>query len=303
MAKNKLRIAVGLTTIILVVEVAGGWIANSLALLSDAGHVLTDLVALALAWFAMAQAERPANARRTFGYHRIGILTALVNAATLLVLVVVIGYEAVSRLQTPEPVTPGPLFLAAAVGIGLNLYIAFGLRGESSHNLNVRAAMLHVVGDVAASVGVIIAAVVILFTGWTWVDPLISLGIALLIARGAWDVLRETVDILMEATPRELDLPRLVDDMRGVTGVQDVHDLHVWSIAGGMPVLSAHVVVNGDPLLSACDTLMANLNHVLAEHYSITHSTLQLEYADCGPGGLYCNITPPVGAHVHEHVD
>ena len=302
LTKHKLQVAFGLTAIILIVELAGGLIANSLALLSDAGHVLTDIVALGLALFATAQAERPADAQRTFGYHRTGILAALVNAVTLIGIVIFIGYEAVARLGHPEPVDPGPLFLAAAVGIGLNLYIGFGLRGESADNLNVRAAMLHVFGDVAASVGVIVAATVIVFTGWTAADPIISLLIALLISKSAWDILRETVDILMEATPRGLDLTRLVHDMGAVPGVRDVHDLHVWSIAGGMPVLSAHVLVADDRALSACDPLLRALNDLLDHQYGITHSTLQIEATCATPDDLYCNMTAgAVPQHVHDH--
>ncbi len=301
LTKSKLQVAFGLTAIILIVELAGGLIANSLALLSDAGHVLTDIVALGLALFATTQAERPSDAQRTFGYHRTGILAALINAVTLIAIVVGIGYEAVARLGHPQAVEPGPLFLAAAVGIGLNLYIGFGLRGASSHNLNVRAAMLHVFGDVAASVGVIVAAVVIVFTGWYAADTLISLGIALLVAKGAWDILRETVDILMEAAPRGVDLTRLVRDMVGVPGVQDVHDLHVWSIAGGMPVLSAHVLVADDRALSACDPLLRDLNHLLDHDYGIAHTTIQIESICCPADDLYCNMAAGAVPHVHDH--
>ncbi len=301
LTKRKLQVAFGLTAIILIVELAGGLIANSLALLSDAGHVLTDIVALGLAWFATAQAERPADAQRTFGYHRTGILAALLNAVTLIAIVGGIGYEAVARFSRPQAVEPGPLFLAAAVGIALNLYIGFGLRGESSHNLNVRAAMLHVFGDVAASVGVIIAAAVIVLSGWYAADTIISLGIAALVAKGAWDILRETVDILMEATPRGVDLTRLVGDMVGVPGVQDVHDLHVWSIAGGLPVLSAHVLVADDRALSACDPLLRALNHLLDHEYGIAHTTIQIEAVCCTADDLYCNMATGILPHVHDH--
>ncbi len=169
-------------------------VSNSLALLSDAGHVLTDVVALGLAWFATAQAERPPNASRTFGYHRIGILAALTNAVTLILIVGAIAYEAVGRFQHPAPVDPLVMFGSALVGVVVNLYIGFGLRAASDDNLNVRAAMLHVFGHVGASVGVIVAGLVILLTGWYLADPLISVAIAVLIAKGAWDILRETVD-------------------------------------------------------------------------------------------------------------
>lgn len=318
MTGRRLQVAFVLTTIILLVEVVGGVLSNSLALLSDAGHVLTDLVALGLAWFATVQAERPADAQRTYGYHRTGILTALANAITLILIVGVIAYEAVARLQHPPEVSPLLMFVSATVGIVVNLYIGFGFRAESTDNLNVRAAMLHVFGDVAASVGVIIGGLVILLTGWQLADPLISLLIAVLIAKSAWDILRETVDILMEATPKNLNITRTAQDMEAVPGVNDVHDLHVWSIAGGMPCLSAHVQVGIDRPLSACDDLLDTLNGLLGDRYKIQHTTIQFEWAGCETDDLYCVITPnsdtaqahapgadthlhPPGAPAHDH--
>jgi cobalt-zinc-cadmium efflux system protein len=274
MTQSRLRTAFLLTILILLVEVVGGLLSHSLALLSDAGHMLTDVVALGLAWFAAAQAERPADARKTFGYHRTGILAAQVNAVTLIVIVVVIGYEAVRRLQHPETVTPWVMFAAAVVGIAINLVIGLGLRKEGGENLNVRAAMLHIFGDVGASAAVIVGGVVILLTGWYPADPLISLFIAVLIAKGAWGILRQTTDVLMEATPRSLNVAQLVRDVVKLPGVSDVHDLHIWSIAGGMHALSAHVQVSERPL-SACDALLETLNQVLKERYHIAHTTIQ----------------------------
>jgi len=303
MTGRKLRTAFALTAGILVIEVAGGLLSNSLALLSDAGHVLTDIVALGLAWYATAQAERPADARRTYGYHRTGILAALANAVTLILIVIGIAYEAWGRLAHPEPVAPLLMFAAALVGIAVNLYIGFGLRAEGGNNLNVRAAMLHVFGDVGASAGVILGGLVILVTGWQAADPLISLGIAVLIAKGAWDILRETTDILMEATPKQVNAAELVRDLLRVPGVHDVHDLHIWSLAGGMPVLSAHVQVADDRALSACDALLGALTTVLHEQYRIAHSTLQLEWANCETPALYCRLPIHEPANdTHHHV-
>jgi len=180
---GKLRTAFFLSFAILAVELAGGLVSHSLALLSDAGHVLTDLFALGLAWFATVQAQRPADASKTYGYHRTGILTALVNALTLILIAGVIAYEAIRRLQAPPTVTPTFMFVSAAIGAAINLYIGLGLRSSSDGNVNVRAAMLHVFGDVAASVGVIIAGIVILLTHWYPADAVISLAIAALIAK------------------------------------------------------------------------------------------------------------------------
>lgn len=299
LAGNKLRTAFALTALILVVELVGGLFSHSLALLSDAGHVLTDIVALGLAWFATVQATRPANAQKTFGYHRTGILAALANAITLILIVGAIAYEAIQRFQHPETVTPWLMFVSAAVGIGVNLYIGLGLQKEGSENLNVRAAMLHVFGDVGASVAVIVSGVIILLTGWYPADPLLSLVIAVLIARGAWKVLHETVDILMEATPKDLNVAQLVRDVVRVPGVLDVHDLHIWSIAGGMSALSAHVQVQDQPL-SACDAMLSQLRTLLQERYHIAHTTIQFECAGCGPDDLYCALPHSLeGTHDH----
>jgi len=305
MAKQTLRLAFFLTLFILAAEVTGGLLANSLALLSDAGHVLTDIFALGLAWFATAQAERPPNARNTFGYHRVGILAALVNALTLILITIWILWEAVQRFQHPEPVQPLAMFLAASVGIALNLYIGFGLQKEKE-NLNVRAAALHVFGDVGASVAVIVAGIIILLTRWNPIDPLLSVGIAVLIAFGAWRVLRETMDILLEAVPRDVNLSALVRDMMHVSGVQDVHDLHVWCITSGMYALSCHTQIADLPP-SQSASILASLESMLREKYSIGHTAIQFEsYAHegncCAEDGLYCRMSIKKAAeHDHEH--
>jgi cobalt-zinc-cadmium efflux system protein len=301
MTRGKLRTAFALTLVILLVEVVGGFFSHSLALLSDAGHVLTDVVALGLAWFAAGQAERPADGRKTFGYHRTGILTAQVNAVLLILIVAAIAYEAIQRLQHPEPVTPWLMFGAAAAGLAINLFIGLGLRAEGGENLNVRAAMLHVFGDVAASAAVIVGGAVILLTGWYPADPLISLLIAVLIAWGAWRILRASVDILMEATPPGLDIAQLVRDIMQVPGVSDVHDLHIWSIAGGMHALSAHVHLTDRPL-SSCDPLLDRINSLLEERYHIAHTTIQFECVGCSPNDLYCAWSAGgESGHGHAH--
>lgn len=298
---TKLRNAFLLTALILVVELVGGLLSNSLALLSDAGHVLTDIIALGLAWFATVQATKPANARKTFGYHRTGILAALANAITLILIVGAIAYEAVQRFQHPETVTPWLMFVSAAVGIVVNLYIGFGLQKEGDENLNVRAAVLHVFGDVGASVAVVVSGVIILLTGWYPADPLLSLFIAALIARGAWKVLRETLDILMEATPKDLNVAQMVRDVVRIPGILDVHDLHVWTITGGMNALSAHIQVQDQPL-SACDSVLTQINHILQDRYKIAHTTIQFECASCEPNDLYCELGPgEPGEHEEDH--
>src|SRR6266849_9015683 len=303
MAKQTLRFAFFLTIIILLAELVGGLIGNSLALLSDAGHVVTDIFALGLAWFATVQAERPANAHKTFGYHRVGILAALVNAVTLILIAFAITWEAVQRFQHPQPVQPLVMFISAGIGIAINLFIGFGLQREG-HSLNVRAAILHVFGDVAASVGVIVAGIVILLTGWTLADPLLSIGIAVLIAIGAWRILRETTDILLEAVPKGLSMPVLVKDMKSVEGVEDVHDLHVWSITSNMYALSCHALIADLPP-SDSSAILQSLNTILNEKYHIGHATIQFECDPhqetyCAVNGLYCHLETADNCN-HDH--
>jgi cobalt-zinc-cadmium efflux system protein len=303
MAKQTLRLAFFLTLIILAAEVTGGLLANSLALLSDAGHVLTDIFALGLAWFATAQAERPANARNTFGYHRVGILAALINALTLILITGWIIWEAVQRFQHPEPVQPLAMFLAASVGIIINLYIGFGLQKEKE-NLNVRAAALHVFGDVGASVAVIVAGVVIWLTHWNPIDAILSVAIAALIAFGAWRILGETTEILLEAVPKDINLSSLVRDMMRVPGVEDVHDLHVWCITSGMYALSCHTRIEDVPP-SQSAPILATLEDMLHDKYRIGHTAIQFESdvhegSCCPEDGLYCRMKS-CGEHEHEH--
>lgn len=300
MTGRKLRTALALTVLILAVELAGGLLSHSLALLSDAGHIFTDIVALGLAWFATAQAGRPADAGKTYGYHRTGILAALANAFTLLLIVAAIAYEAVRRFQHPESVTPRLLFVAAGIGIAVNLYIASSLRSEHGENMNVRAALLHVLGDIAAGVGVVVAGLVIALTRWYPIDPILSLAIAALIARGAWTILRDTVDILMESAPKGLDMTEMVGEMIRVPGVRDVHDLHVWSIAGGMSALSAHVQVEDRPL-SQCDATLAVMTRMLERRFGIGHATIQLECTGCESTHIFCGMNGDCRGELPKH--
>ncbi|GHO84126.1 cation diffusion facilitator family transporter [Dictyobacter formicarum] len=293
MATKSLRTAFLLTIIILLAGLLGGILSHSLALLSDAGHTLTDLFALGLAWFAARQAERPSDERKTYGYHRVGILVALLNAISLIVIAVFIGWEAFQRFQHPEPVQPLIMFVAAAIGIVTNLYIGFGLSKEG-HNLNMRAAALHVFGDVGAAAAVIVAGLIILLTGWTFVDPLLSVGIALFIAYGAWGIVRETTDILLESAPKDIPVKQLVADIQSVDGVNDVHDLHVWCITSGMLALSCHVsICNLQPEENA--RVLTDIQSMLQSSYNITHATIQCECKDhasacCENESLYCQL-------------
>ena len=233
-----------------------------------------------------------------------GILAALINAITLILVTLWIFYEAVQRFAHPEPIQPLFLFASAAIGIAINLYIGFGLNKEKE-NLNAKAAALHVFGDVGASVGVIVAGLVILLTGWTPMDPILSVGIAVLIAIGAWRIVRETTDILLEATPKDINLSALVNAMKQIPEVGNVHDLHVWSITSGIYALSAHVQTANVPL-SECAPILIQLETLLRDKYRIGHSTLQFEcYEQRGKcseiDGLYCQMGDE-GDHADEHL-
>jgi cobalt-zinc-cadmium efflux system protein len=290
----RLRLALGLTVGVLVVELFGGLASHSLALLSDAGHVLTDVFALGLAWFAVEQAKRPADARRSYGYHRVSILAAFVNAITLIVIVLAIGFEAVRRLMNPEPVQGGLVIATAIVGIAINAFVLLTLRGHAA-NLNLRAAMLHVTGDVAASAAVVIAGAIILLTGWLYIDPLLSLAIAALIAYGAWGIVRETSNLLMEGTPRGVDLAAVRAEITGTKLVTDVHDLHVWALSPDEVALSCHIVID-DTSLGNAEHVVRDLETRLCDQFSIGHTTIQVE--SCHPCG---EITHGAGEHNHPH--
>ena len=289
-----LKVALALTCAVLVVELAGGLASHSLALLSDAGHVLTDVFALGLAWFAVAQSNRPADTRRSYGYHRISILAALVNAVTLIVIVVAIAYEAIQRLAHPQPVQGGIVIATALVGIAINLVVAFGLR-RGAHSLNIGAALIHVVGDLGVSVGVVVAGIVILVTGWLYIDSILSLGIAVLIAFGAWGIVRETVNLLMEGTPAEIDLAAVTKEITGTERVTSMHDLHVWALSSDEVALSCHVVV-GDHPLADVEHIVRDLEGRLCEKFAIGHTTIQVE--SCHPCG---EIHHGAGDHNHPH--
>ncbi|MHB8688431.1 MAG: cation diffusion facilitator family transporter [Candidatus Dormibacteraceae bacterium] len=275
---GRLRQALLLTGIILVVELVGGILSGSLALMSDAGHVTTDVLALGLAWYAVEQTKRPADKARTFGYHRAGILAATANGATLIVLVVVIAYEAVQRFAHPQPVQGGIVIVSALVGVAVNGYIAFNFRGRGG-NLNVRAAVLHAVGDMIASIGVIVAGAIILLTGWTFVDPIVSIFIAALIGWNAFRIVLETVNILLEGTPRGLDVMAVRNAITSVDGVLSAHDVHVWCISSEHTAMSCHIVVGKQPLDEA-ERVMRAVEGTICERFGIGHTTVQLEFLE-----------------------
>ena len=289
-----LKLALALTVVILVIETVAGLVSHSLALLADAGHILTDVVALGLAWFAVVQARRPADARRTYGYHRVGILTAMANGVTLIIIVALIAVETVSRLRHPEPVAGGIVVVSALVAIAVNGFIAFRLR-ESGDNLNIRAALLHVLGDLAASVGVVVAGLTVLLTGFLAADSIVALAIAALIAWGAFRLVQDTVNVLLEGTPAGIEIDEVRATLGGDREVESIHDLHVWSIAPGQVALSAHVVVAERLAASDVEHLVRRLEQDVCTRFNIGHTTIQVEA--CHP----CDGDLPHGAGDHNH--
>ncbi len=282
--KDRKRLAISLifTSVIAVAEGVGGYITNSLALLSDAGHMLTDISAIALSLLALWFASKPANLRKTYGYYRLEILSALANGVLLLGITGVIVWEAVERFRTPEPVKIGTLLVVAGIGLVANL-VALSLL-HKSHSMTVRGAFLHVLGDTLSSVGVIVGALIMWGTGWYVVDPLISVLISVVILIGAYKLVRDAVDVLLEATPAHVDMAECRKLMLQVEGVVAVHDLHVWTISSGIYALSAHLVVP-DPLKCNNDEILSAVKHQLFDRFGIDHTTIQIEsesYAHVG---------------------
>jgi cobalt-zinc-cadmium efflux system protein len=262
------------------VEVAGGLISGSLALLADAAHMLTDAAALALAWVAFRIARRPADPRRSYGYHRGQVLAAFVNGAVLLAIVGWIFFEAVQRLRAPIAVEGGLMLIVAALGLAVNIAAFLVLHGGDRQNLNLRGAAAHVLGDMLGSAAAIVGALVILWTGWTPIDPILSMLVGLLVLRSAWLVVRESAHILLEGTPAEIE-PRslrqaLMDD---IPDLEDVHHIHAWSLTSQMPLITLHAQV-GDT--ADTQAVLKRIKQVLASRFGIDHSTVQIERGHCG---------------------
>lgn len=272
--KARLKGALALTAGFMVVEAVGGLLTGSLALVADAAHMLTDAGGLALALIAIRFAERPATPQKTFGYVRLEILSALLNAVVLLLLTIFILYEAVGRLLDPPPVMAGPMLAVALVGLAVNLGSMKLLAAGSSESLNVKGAYFEVMSDMLGSLGVIVAALIVMFTGWRLADPIIGAAIGLFIVPRTWGLLRQAVHILMEGTPPEIDVALLEAAIREVPGVRAVHDLHVWTLTSGLDALSCHVVI--DDMAGARATLVA-VNEIVATRFKLTHTTIQVE--------------------------
>jgi cobalt-zinc-cadmium efflux system protein len=293
----RLFVALVVTLAFVVVEAAGGFFANSLALLTDALHNLSDAFALGLTWWALRLSFRPANNTRTFGYHRASILVALLNASTLIALSLVIAFQALQRFGAAPGVSEKIMILVGALGFAINMGIALTLSRASRYDLNVRSAFVHMAGDALSTVGVVAAGVGIALLNWTWLDPLASILIAVLIVWSAWGIVRETLDILLESAPPDLDVNAMVRDITNTEGVSGVHDLHVWRLAPDLSMLSAHVLTN-NMTISEGAQVQHDINDLLLNRYGIGHTALQLEYTGCEPDLLYCDLSSAAASQI-----
>jgi len=293
---KRLALSLSLTAIFVFIEVAAGVLSNSLALLTDAAHNFTDVIALGLSWYALKIATKPANAGKTFGYHRVGILVALVNSTTLILIAFGIFYEAYHRFITTPEVNAPILVGVGIIAVIINVVTAWLVHKGSESDLNLRSAFLHLMGDVMSTLGAVIAGVIIYFTQWNWLDPLVSVLIGGFILWNAWSILRQSIHILLESTPENIDMKEMVEKLHTVNGVRSVHDLHVWSINENLRMLSAHVVTDEVSLREGI-LIQNGINELLTHEYNIQHATLQLECEGCQYDGLFCSIVE----HNHTH--
>ncbi len=298
---GKFKIAIALTAVTLLAEVVGGFWTNSLALLSDAAHVFMDLFALTLSLAAVKLARLPASDRHTFGFHRSEVFASFINGLTVFLMALVILYEAWGRFTAPQEVKSLPMLVIAAIGLVMNLLAARALHRHSHDDLNVKSAFLHVIGDAAASVGVIAGGLIMHYSGWYQLDALISVGIGLLILTGAGRVLRDAVHILMEGTPRGLELSDVADAIRSIEGVRDIHHLNIWTVCSHILSLSVHVDIDSGNEERRVEILHA-IEHLLAERFHINHTTIQMECAGCRDTTIIKELShKPRVACRHEH--
>ena len=289
-----LKIALIIVAVVMAIEIFGGILSRSLALLGDAGHMLVDALALALSLIALNLAKKPATTTRTYGFHRSEILAALANGVTLVLVAVYIFYEAYQRFRTPPTVRTTIMLAVAVTGLAANLVTMRLLHRARHSNLNVRAAFFHVLGDTLSSVGVIAGGVIITVTGWKIVDPIIAVMIGIIILWGAVGLVRESVDILLETVPKHISLEKVTEVIKGVKGVVELHDLHIWTITSGIYALSTHILIQ-DQMLSRAGEITTAINRELAQKFNITHTTFQLENEKCEncAEGLVCQIHRP----------
>lgn len=284
---RRLALSIVITLAFVLGEAVAGYFSHSLALISDAGHNFADALALVFSWYGIWIARRPSTSQRTFGYHRVGILAAFVNAVSLVVIALLIFWEASGRLRQPEPVQSGPMIVVALVAILMNTAISLWLKSAAKNDLNVRSAYLHMLGDAISAAGIVVAGLFVVFTRSSVADPIVSILIGLLILWSSWGILKDSVNVLLEAIPKGMKLAEVEAAIEGVHGVLEVHDLHVWTVGSGMVCCSCHIMVNEQSVRSGENVLRA-VTEELAHDFGIAHTTIQVEVAGCDPNDMYC---------------
>ncbi|KKI62728.1 MULTISPECIES: cation diffusion facilitator family transporter [Staphylococcus] len=301
--KKVLLISFIIITSYMIVEAIGGYLTNSLALLADAGHMLSDAISLGIALLAFTLGAKVANHSKTYGYKRFEILAAVLNGLTLIIVALFIFYEAIGRFQNPPEVASTGMLIIATIGLLVNILVAWIMMrgGDVEENLNMRGAYLHVISDMLGSIGAIVAALLIMFFGWGWADPLASVIVAALVLRSGYFVTKAGLHVLMEGTPENVDVDDVVETIQNKKGIEGVHDLHVWSITSGLNALSCHAVVDERMSIAESERLLRQIEHDL-EHQNIHHMTVQLETSDhLHDNSILCKVQAESSGHHHHH--
>ncbi|GKV56893.1 cadmium, cobalt and zinc/H(+)-K(+) antiporter [Sporosarcina sp. NCCP-2222] len=301
--KKVLLISFVIITTYMVVEAVGGFLTNSLALLADAGHMLSDSISLAIALLAFKLGEKVASRSKTFGYKRFEILAAVLNGVTLIVIAIFIFYEAIKRFANPPEVATTGMLIISSIGLAINVLVAWiMMRGaDVEENLNMKGAYLHVISDMLGSIGAIAAALLMMFFGWGWADPLASVIVAILVLRSGYFVSKSALHVLMEGVPQNVDMDGIIQTIRNAKGVQSVHDLHVWSITSGLNALSCHAVVDDQMTIAESEQVIRRIEHDLS-HQNIHHVTIQLETAaHQHDDSILCQVKPEPAEDHHHH--
>lgn len=301
--KKVLLISFIIITSYMIAEAIGGYLTNSLALLADAGHMLSDAISLGIALLAFTLGAKVANHSKTYGYKRFEILAAVLNGLTLIIVALFIFYEAIERFQNPPEVASTGMLIIATIGLLVNILVAWIMMrgGDVEENLNMRGAYLHVISDMLGSIGAIVAALLIMFFGWGWADPLASVIVAALVLRSGYFVTKAGLHVLMEGTPENIDVDDVVETIQNKKGIEGVHDLHVWSITSGLNALSCHAVVDERMSIAESERLLCQIEHDL-EHQNIHHMTVQLETSDhLHDNSILCKVQAESSGHHHHH--
>ena len=297
---RRLILSIIVTAAFVIGEAIAGYFAHSLALLSDAGHNFSDALALVFSWYGVWMAQKPSTAKRTFGHHRVGILAALVNSVSLVVIALLIFWEAIFRLRHPEPVKSTPMIIVALVAVLMNTLISLWLRNAARKDLNVRSAYLHMLGDAVSAAGVVAAGVIVALTGASIADPLVSILIGVLILWSSWSILKESVNVLLEGIPKGLNMEAVERAIGRVAGVEAVHDLHVWTVGSGIVACSCHITVEEQSVRSGQNVLRA-VAEELEHDFGITHTTIQVEAEGCEENDMYCLLKIAEQHRGHKH--